>query len=98
MALLTALIAAYEAIAMRPALAVNTLEVLAARQATADDPANDANPGKMLHELRTGEMARTGELPFGRPTPDGYPLTELAWASSGQMSRRFEIACWCAIR
>ena len=33
-----------------------------------------------------------GELPFGRPTPDGYPLTELAWASSGQMSRRFEIA------
>ena len=31
-------------------------------------------------------------LPFGRPTPDGYPLTELAWASSGQMSRRFEIA------
>ena len=33
-----------------------------------------------------------GEIPFGRPTPDGYPLTELAWASSGQMSRRFEIA------
>jgi uncharacterized protein (DUF1800 family) len=33
-----------------------------------------------------------GEVPFGHPTPDGYPLTELAWASSGQMSRRFEIA------
>jgi len=33
-----------------------------------------------------------GESPFGRQTPDGYPLTELAWASSGQMSRRFEIA------
>jgi uncharacterized protein (DUF1800 family) len=33
-----------------------------------------------------------GEAPFGRPTPDGYPLTEFAWASSGQMSRRFEIA------
>jgi uncharacterized protein (DUF1800 family) len=33
-----------------------------------------------------------GELPFGRPTPDGYALTELSWASSGQMSRRFEIA------
>ncbi len=33
-----------------------------------------------------------GETPFGRPTPDGYPLTETAWASSGQMSRRFEIA------
>lgn len=33
-----------------------------------------------------------GEMPFGRQTPDGYPLTELGWASSGQMSRRFEIA------
>ncbi len=33
-----------------------------------------------------------GETPFGRPTPDGYPLNEAAWASSGQMSRRFEIA------
>jgi uncharacterized protein (DUF1800 family) len=33
-----------------------------------------------------------GEAPFGHPTPDGYPLTELSWASSGQMSRRFEIA------
>jgi uncharacterized protein (DUF1800 family) len=33
-----------------------------------------------------------GEAPFGRQTPDGYPLTETAWASSGQMSRRFEIA------
>jgi uncharacterized protein (DUF1800 family) len=33
-----------------------------------------------------------GEAPFGRATPDGYPMTELAWASSGQMSRRLEIA------
>jgi uncharacterized protein (DUF1800 family) len=33
-----------------------------------------------------------GEAPYGRQTPDGYPLTELNWASSGQMSRRFEIA------
>ena len=33
-----------------------------------------------------------GEGPYGHQTPDGYPLTELNWASSGQMSRRFEIA------
>jgi uncharacterized protein (DUF1800 family) len=37
-------------------------------------------------------LSGLGEAPFGRATPDGYPLTELAWASSGQMSRRFEIA------
>jgi uncharacterized protein (DUF1800 family) len=33
-----------------------------------------------------------GEAPFNRQTPDGYPLTETSWASSGQMSKRFEIA------
>jgi uncharacterized protein (DUF1800 family) len=33
-----------------------------------------------------------GEAPFGHQTPDGYPMTELNWASAGQMSRRFEIA------
>jgi uncharacterized protein (DUF1800 family) len=33
-----------------------------------------------------------GEPLFGRQTPDGYPLVEAGWASSGQMSRRFEIA------
>jgi uncharacterized protein (DUF1800 family) len=33
-----------------------------------------------------------GEAPFGRQTPDGFPLTEGGWASSGQISRRFEIA------
>ena len=32
------------------------------------------------------------EALFGHLTPDGYPLIETAWASSGQMARRFEIA------
>jgi uncharacterized protein (DUF1800 family) len=33
-----------------------------------------------------------GEAPYGRQTPDGYPLTSASWQSPGQMSRRFEIA------
>jgi uncharacterized protein (DUF1800 family) len=33
-----------------------------------------------------------GEPPYGRVTPDGYPLTGPSWESPGQMSRRFEIA------
>ncbi|MBS0374112.1 MAG: DUF1800 domain-containing protein [Proteobacteria bacterium] len=33
-----------------------------------------------------------GEAPGGRQTPDGYPLGESGWASSGQMTRRFEVA------
>ena len=37
-------------------------------------------------------LASQGEALFGHSTPDGYAMTESAWASSGQMSRRFEIA------
>jgi uncharacterized protein (DUF1800 family) len=33
-----------------------------------------------------------GEALFGHLTPDGYPLAASGWASSGQLSRRFEIA------
>jgi glycogen debranching enzyme len=71
-----ALISAFQALAFRPQIAVEALEVLAAYQATADDPWRDAEPGKILHELRTGEMARSGELPhtpyFG--SVDSTPL------------------------
>jgi glycogen debranching enzyme len=71
-----ALITSFQALSVRPQLAVETLEVLASLQATEDDPARDAEPGKIPHELRTGEMARAGELPH-RPyygTIDATPL------------------------
>jgi glycogen debranching enzyme len=70
------LITALQALAFRPQLAVETLSVLAAYQATELDPDRDAEPGKILHELRTGEMAGSGELPhtpyFG--SVDSTPL------------------------
>ncbi|SCK50200.1 Uncharacterized conserved protein, DUF1800 family [Variovorax sp. HW608] len=37
-------------------------------------------------------MYRMGEPLYGHETPDGYPMTEDAWASAGQMTTRFEIA------
>jgi uncharacterized protein (DUF1800 family) len=37
-------------------------------------------------------LTALGEPLYGRVTPDGYPLTEPAWTSSGQLIRRFEIA------
>jgi uncharacterized protein (DUF1800 family) len=40
----------------------------------------------------TGWLGALGEAPFGHLTPDGYALDDSAWSSSGQMSRRFEIA------
>ena len=70
------LITAFQALAFRPQLAAETLEVLAARQATENDDERDAEPGKILHELRTGEMAATHELPY-RPyfgSVDSTPL------------------------
>ncbi|MDB5802805.1 MAG: hypothetical protein JWN73_127 [Betaproteobacteria bacterium] len=37
-------------------------------------------------------LNRMGEPLYGRQTPDGYAMTEAAWASPGQMATRFEIA------
>jgi glycogen debranching enzyme len=59
------IITSLQLLAFRPQLAVETLEVLARRQATTLDDTRDAQPGKILHELRTTEMVNTGELPFG---------------------------------
>lgn len=59
-----------------PSLARGVLACLAASQATGDEPERDAEPGKILHEARQCEMARTGEVPFGRyyGTVDATPL------------------------
>jgi glycogen debranching enzyme len=47
-----------------PSMARGVLLSLAATQATVTDPARDAQPGKILHEARDGEMAALGEIPF----------------------------------
>jgi glycogen debranching enzyme len=47
-----------------PKVAAGVLRRLARLQATADNAASDAQPGKILHEMRGGEMAALGEVPF----------------------------------
>ncbi len=71
-----ALLTGFESIAFRPDLARDALTVLADHQATAGDARRGARPGQVLHELRTGEMARLGEVPFGPSfgTVDATPL------------------------
>ena len=57
------IVAAIQTLPFRPQIAVETLDVLASLQATEQDDWRDAEPGKILHELRMGETARAGELP-----------------------------------
>lgn len=59
-----------------PSIARGVLLYLAARQACDFDPTRDAQPGKILHEERQCETARTGEVPFASyyGTVDATPL------------------------
>ena len=59
-----ALITALEMLWIDPRIACGVLKRLAALQATARDAKSDAEPGKILHEMRAGEMAQLGEVPF----------------------------------
>jgi glycogen debranching enzyme len=59
-----------------PSVARGVLRTLAATQASGFDPGSDAQPGKILHERRRGEMANLGEVPFRAyyGTVDATPL------------------------
>jgi glycogen debranching enzyme len=70
------LITAYQALPFQPHLARTALEALTAWQAKERDDFRDAEPGKILHELRLGELTALGERPHSPyyGTHDATPL------------------------
>jgi glycogen debranching enzyme len=70
------ILTSYQALPYLPELAATTLRVLAARQATTRDDFHEQEPGKILHELRFGELTANGRRPhspyFG--SADATPL------------------------
>jgi len=70
------LLTSLEFLAFNPEVSRGTLRLLASLQAEEDVPLQDAEPGKILHELRPGEMAATGEVPYARyyGSADATPL------------------------
>jgi glycogen debranching enzyme len=78
-----------------PELAESALDVLAALQAEEDDPSIDAEPGKIVHELRRGKAARNWfERYYG--TIDATPLYLILlsevwrWTDDAALVRRFK--------
>jgi len=92
------LITSYQTLAIRPDLARTTLLTLAHRQAEDFDDFRDAEPGKILHELRFGELTDSGELPYSPyyGTADATPLFLIVldeferWSGDSQLVRDLE--------
>ncbi|AGY60046.1 glycogen debranching N-terminal domain-containing protein [Gloeobacter kilaueensis] len=78
------IIASLQTMAVHPELASGTLLRLAMLQAEAVDDWHDAQPGKILHELRSGELTELGELPYTPyyGTVDATPLWAVTLAES----------------
>ncbi|WP_186755013.1 amylo-alpha-1,6-glucosidase [Echinicola salinicaeni] len=70
------IITAFEMLWAAPAIAKGVLLYLAHTQSKTLDERNDSEPGKILHEARSGEMVNTGEVPFKKyyGTIDATPL------------------------
>ena len=83
------LIVSLQTMIVYPEFAAGTLEILAQYQATERDDYRDAEPGKILHELRYGELAHFKLIPhtpyYG--TADATPLyliaLHAAWKATG---------------
>ena len=70
------IITSLETLSLNPSIAIDTLRCLARYQGEQENPFTEEQPGKIMHEIRRGEMARNREIPhipyYG--TIDATPL------------------------
>ncbi len=87
------LITASQSLMLNPQIAKETLILLATYQGKTDDEWREEEPGKILHELRLGEMARCQEVPhtpyYG--TIDATPLWLMLYAEYYAWTHDLEI-------
>jgi len=99
------LITSFQALPYLPELAATTLRVLAAAQANDRDDFHEREPGKILHELRFGELTARGKRPhspyFG--SADATPLFLILldeyhrWSGDGDLVRALEPSARAAL-
>jgi glycogen debranching enzyme len=82
-----------------PALAPDTLRALAATQATTEDPTRIEQPGKIVHEVRQGELSLFGQTPYGRyyGTVDATPLFLMLLGRHPELATELEQAARAAV-
>jgi glycogen debranching enzyme len=92
------LITSLQTLPYEPGLAATTLRVLASHQAVGRDDFHEREPGKILHELRLGELTARGERPhspyFGSADATPLFLVLLAeyhrWSGDSALVRELE--------
>ncbi len=100
------LLTSFQALPFIPELAATTLEILATLQSRADDPFRDAEPGKIPHELRFGEMTAFEDTPHSPyyGSADATPLFLILmeeyerWTGDRALVKSLEWAARAAIR
>jgi glycogen debranching enzyme len=99
------LLTSFQALPFVPDLAETTLRVLARYQATEVDDFRDAEPGKILHEIRFGELTHFDERPHSPyyGTADATPLFLVLldeverWTGNAELVRELEPAARAAL-
>ena len=80
------MITSLQTLPLNPEIALDTLRYLARRQGSREDPFTEEQPGKILHEIRRGEMARAGEIPHVPYFGSGGRYAALARAAARDLA------------